>query len=146
MSGRRGSTDEAVTATPGGRAGAGNSGLRIFCNRNFRLLWLGAAASNIGTWIQNVAMGWLVITVTDSPAWLGAVALASSLPFLVVPLFGGVIADRVDRVRLLKIAQTFSMILAFVLAGLTMAGWIQVWQILVLTFLNAFSNSFDQPT
>src|SRR4051812_32011564 len=100
-------------------------GFGIFRNRNFRLLWLGAAASNIGTWIQNVAVGWLVITITDSPAWLGAVALASSLPFLFVPLFGGVIADRVDRVGLLKVTQAFSMLLAFVLAGLTLAGVVE---------------------
>jgi MFS family permease len=121
-------------------------GLDVFRNRNFRLLWFGAVASNVGTWIQQVAQGWLVITLTNSPGWLGAVALATSLPFLVVPLFGGVIADRVDRIKLLKITQTTSMFLAFALAALTLAGVIQVWQIIVIAFLNSTSNSFDQPT
>src|SRR5690349_11697469 len=100
----------------------GGRGLDVFRNRNFRLLWFGAVASNIGTWIQQVAQGWLVVTLTDSPGWLGAVALATSLPFLVVPLFGGVIADRVDRVKLLQVTQTISMVLAFILAALTLAG------------------------
>jgi MFS family permease len=121
-------------------------GLDVFRNRNFRLLWFGAVASNIGTWIQQVAQGWLVVTLTDSPGWLGAVSLATALPFLVVPLFGGVIADRVDRVKLLKITQSCSMFLAFALAALTIANVIEVWQIIVIAFLNSTSNSFDQPT
>ena len=127
--------------TPGTTRGFG-----VFRNRNFRLLWTGAVASNIGTWMQGVAQGWLIITLTNSPGWLGAVALANSIPFLILPLFGGVLADRVDRVRLLKITQSFSMLLAFTLAALTLSGVIQVWQILLLAFLNATSNSFDQPT
>lgn len=125
---------------------ANTRGLDVFRNRNFRLLWFGAVASNVGTWIQQVAQGWLVITLTNSPGWLGAVALATSLPFLVVPLFGGVIADRVDRVKLLQITQTTSMLLAFALAAVTIAGIVQVWQIIVIAFLNSTSNSFDQPT
>ncbi|MGE0058903.1 MAG: MFS transporter [Dehalococcoidia bacterium] len=130
----------------GAREPARTRGLDVFRNRNFRLLWFGAVASNVGTWIQQVAQGWLVITLTNSPGWLGAVALATSLPFLVVPLFGGVIADRVDRVKLLQITQTTSMVLAFTLAALTIVGVVEVWQIIVLAFLNSTSNSFDQPT
>src|SRR5215213_7930404 len=95
-------------------------GFAVFKNRDFRLLWTGAVASNIGSWMGMVAQGWLVITLTGSPAWLGAVALANSLPFLVVPLFGGVIADRVNRISLLKTTQTFSMLMTFMLAGLTL--------------------------
>jgi MFS family permease len=129
------------------RTGSGGGrGLDVFRNRNFRLLWFGAVASNIGTWIQQVAQGWLVVTLTDSPGWLGAVALATSLPFLVVPLFGGVIADRVDRVKLLQITQTISMVLAFMLAALTLAGVVEVWHVILLALLNSISNSFDQPT
>src|SRR5712672_3407560 len=102
-------------------------GFAVFKNRDFRLLWTGAVASNIGSWMGMVAQGWLIITLTDSPAWLGAVALANSLPFLVVPLFGGVIADRVNRISLLKVTQTFSMLMTFTLAGLTLSGMIEVW-------------------
>src|ERR1051325_12150652 len=80
-------------------------GFSVFKNRDFRLLWTGAVATNIGSWMGMVAQGWLIITLTNSPAWLGAVALANSLPFLVVPLFGGVIADRGNRISLLKTTQ-----------------------------------------
>src|SRR3954452_19808877 len=88
-------------------------GFAVFKNRDFRLLWTGAVASNIGSWMSMVAQGWLIITLTDSPAWLGAVALANSLPFLVIPLFGGVVADRINRISLLKATQTFSMLMTF---------------------------------
>src|SRR5215207_2953096 len=106
-------------------------GFAVFKNRDFRLLWTGAVASNIGSWMGMVAQGWLIITLTDSPAWLGAVALANSLPFLVVPLFGGVIADRVNRSALLKVTQTFSMSMTFLLAGLTLGGVIEVWMLIL---------------
>src|SRR5215211_3773656 len=86
-------------------------GFAVFKNRDFRLLWTGAVASSIGSWMGMVAQGWLIITLTDSPAWLGAVALANSLPFLVGPLFGGVSADRVNRISLLKVTQMFSMLM-----------------------------------
>src|SRR5215213_312495 len=106
-------------------------GFAVFKNRDFRLLWTGAVASNIGSWMGMVAQGWLIITLTGSPGWLGAVALANSLPFLVVPLFGGVIADRVNRISLLKTTQTFSMLMTFMLAGLTLGGVIQVWHLIL---------------
>jgi MFS family permease len=121
-------------------------GFAVFKNRDFRLLWTGAVASNIGSWMGMVAQGWLIITLTGSPGWLGAVALANSLPFLVVPLFGGVIADRVNRVALLKVTQTFSMSMTFLLAGLTFAGLIEVWMLILVSFLNAMGQSFEQPT
>src|SRR5581483_3352821 len=92
---------------------------RAFRHRNFTLLWTGLVFSNIGTWMQFVAQGWLVVTLTKSPGWLGVVALAGALPFLVLPLIAGVIADYIDRVKLLKMTQTASMLLAFVLAILT---------------------------
>jgi len=69
-------------------------------NRNFSLLWGDLLLSNTGTWMQTVAQGWLVITLTNSPGWLGAAALARSLPYLVLPPFGGVLADRIDRIHL----------------------------------------------
>lgn len=121
-------------------------GFAVFKNRDFRLLWTGAVASNIGSWMGMVAQGWLIVTLTGSPAWLGAVALANSLPFLVVPLFGGVIADRVNRISLLKATQTFSMLMTFTLAGLTLGGLIQVWHLILVSFLNAIGQSFEQPT
>ncbi len=68
---------------------------RALRNPNFRLFWSGNFLSNIGTWMQNVAQGWLVLLLTNSAFWLGVVSFAGAIPFLVFTLFGGVIADRV---------------------------------------------------
>ena len=115
-------------------------------HRDFALLWSGLLVSNTGTWMQTVAQGWLIITLTNSPGWLGAVSIARALPYLVVPPMGGVLADRIDRIALLKVTQTLSLILAGLLAGLTLAHVITVWELMVLAFLSAAANSVDQPT
>ncbi len=115
-------------------------------HRDFALLWGGLLVSNTGTWMQTVAQGWLVITLTNSPGWLGAVALARSLPYLVVPPMGGVLADRMDRIRLLKVTQTVAMLLAALLAILAATGVVTVWHVIVLAFLTGAANSVDQPT
>ena len=91
---------------------------RALRNPNFRLFWSGNFLSNIGTWMQNVAQGWLVLTLTNSAFWLGVVGFAGSIPFLFFTLFGGVVADRVDKRRLLLVTQTVMMVLAFLLAAL----------------------------
>ena len=90
--------------------------VRALRNPNFRLFWSGNFLSNIGTWMQNVAQGWLVLTLTNSAFWLGVVGFAGSIPFLFFTLFGGVIADRVNKRRLLLVTQTVMMLLAFLLA------------------------------
>lgn len=96
--------------------------------------------------MQTVAQGWLVVTLTNSPAWLGAVALARSLPYLVIPPMGGVLADRLDRIRLLKVTQTLALLLAALLATLTTLHVVTVWHVVLLAFLSAAANSVDQPT
>ena len=89
---------------------------RALRNPNFRLFWSGNFLSNIGTWMQNVAQGWLVLLLTRNSAfWLGVVGFAGSIPFLFFTLFGGVIADRVNKRRLLIMTQTAMMLLAFIL-------------------------------
>src|SRR5512140_1171870 len=105
--------------------------------RNFTLLWSGLIVSNVGTWMQNVAQGWLVLQLTNSPLWLGLLGLSFALPMIVLPLVGGAIVDRVDRIRLLYVTQTGQMLIAFALALLTWMGQIQVWHILVAAFLGA---------
>ena len=87
--------------------------VRALRNPNFRLFWSGNFLSNIGTWMQNVAQGWLVLLLTNSAFWLGVVGFAGSIPFLFFTLFGGVIADRVDKRRLLIVTQSVMMVLAF---------------------------------
>ena len=110
--------------------------IRALRNPNFRLFWAGNFTSNIGTWMQNVAQGWLVLTLTNSAFWLGVVGFAGSIPFLFFTLFGGVIADRVNKRRLLLVTQTIMMLLAFLLAGLTYFHAIGVWGVAAIAFGN----------
>ena len=83
----------------------------------FPALLGGNFTSNIGTWMQNVAQGWLVLTLTNSAFWLGVVGFAGSIPFFFVTLFGGVIADRVNKRRLLQVTQTIMMCWRFCWPG-----------------------------
>src|SRR5512135_3363860 len=86
-------------------------------NKNFTLLWSGLIVSNVGTWMQNVATGWLVLQLTDSPLWLGLLGLSFALPMIILPLVGGAVVDRVHRIRLLYFTQTGAMLVAFALAA-----------------------------
>jgi MFS family permease len=126
--------------------------IRALRNPNFRLFWSGNFLSNIGTWMQNVAQGWLIITLTNSAFWLGVVSFAGAIPFLVFTLFGGVIADRVDKRRLLLMTQTAMMLLAFLLAALAFIKGhdgkpiIAVWEVAVIAFLNGVAQSMNAPS
>jgi predicted MFS family arabinose efflux permease len=115
-------------------------------NPNFRLFWSGNFLSNIGTWMQNVALGWLVLVLTNSAFWLGVVGFAGSIPFLFFTLFGGVIADRVNKRRLLLVTQTIMMILAFLLAWLAWLKIVTVWEVVAISFLNGMALAMNQPS
>ena len=112
---------------------------------NYRLYWVGALASNIGTWMQMVAQGWLVYQLTGSELFLGIVGFASAIPMLFLSLFGGVLADRFERRRLMVGTQICSMILAFSLGALTLLGLVAVWHIVVIALLNGVVNSLNAP-
>jgi MFS family permease len=114
--------------------------------RNFTLLWSGLIASNVGTWMQNVAVGWLMLSLTNSPLWLGLQGLSFAIPMIILPLVGGAVADRVNRVRLLYFTQSGPMIIAFILATLTWTGHIAPWHLLVATFLGGCFLAFDNPS
>jgi MFS family permease len=101
--------------------------------------------SLMGTWMQTTAQGYLIYELTGSPAYLGYVGFAAGIPSWLFTLYGGVIADRMSRRNMLVITQTAMMVLAFVLAGLTLAGVVQAWHILVLAFLLGIANAFDAP-
>jgi MFS family permease len=120
--------------------------IRALRNPNFRLFWAGNFTSNIGTWMQNVAQGWLVLTLTNSAFWLGVVGFAGSIPFLFVTLFGGVVADRVNKRRLLLVTQTIMMLLAFLLAGLTYFHAIGVWGVAAIAFGNGVAMAMNAPS
>src|SRR5262244_2801100 len=98
-------------------------------HRDFRLFWAGNFLSNIGTWMQNVALGWLVLSLTNSAFWLGLVGFASSIPILLFALIGGVIADHVNNRKLLMGTQSVMMISAFTMAALTYTKVIGPWGI-----------------
>ena len=105
---------------------------RALKHRNFQLFFAGQFVSLTGTWMQSVAQSWLVYRLTGSVVLLGLIGFASQIPvFLVAPL-GGAAADRYNRQKILVLTQSFSMLTAFVLAGLTLTGNIEVWHLFVL--------------
>jgi len=114
-------------------------------HRNFSLLWSGLIVSNVGTWMQNVAQNWLVLQLTNSPLWLGMLGLSFAIPMVVLPFVGGVVVDRINRVRLLVVTQTGQMLIAFILAALTWTHLINVWYILAGSFIGGSLLAFDNP-
>ncbi len=119
--------------------------LRSFRHRNYRLFFGGQLVSLVGTWMQSVAQGWLVLTLTNSPLDLGIVAAVQFVPVLLLGLFGGVIADAFPKKPTLVATQAVMMALAFVLAALTLTGVVQVWMIVVLALLLGCANAVDMP-
>src|SRR3954447_16795061 len=105
---------------------------RALRNPNYRLFWFGQVISMVGTWMQRIGQAWLVLKLTDSPLALGIVTACQTLPVLCFALFGGVIADRVPKRRLLVITQMVMLVQASVLAFLTATGWIQLYEMYVL--------------
>jgi MFS family permease len=119
--------------------------LRAFRSRNYRLFVGGQLVSLIGTWMQSVAQSWLIYRLTGSAALLGLIGFAGQIPIFVLAPFGGVIADHTNRHRVLIATQTVMMLLAFVLAALTLEGSVRVWHIFVLASLLGIANAFDIP-
>lgn len=113
--------------------------------RDFRLVWFGAFTSTTGTWMQAVAQGWLVWKMTDSAVMLGIDAFLATGPMLIFSLFGGVIADRLDRRKILIYSQYLQMSLAFTLAALAWSGELAVWHIFLISFLTGSAQSFSGP-
>lgn len=116
-----------------------------FHYRDFRLLWIGACASSIGTWMQTVAQNWLVLELTNSPRLLGLDSFLGQIPIFLFSLIGGALADRMDRRRLLVGSQVVQMSCAFLLAILFAMGLVQVWHILSLSFVVGLAQAFGGP-
>ena len=119
--------------------------LRALKHRNFQLFFSGQLISLIGTWMQSVAQAWLVYKITKSPLQLGAVGFAGQFPVFLAAPIGGIVADRYNRHRVVIGTQIASMVLAAILAVLTLTGLIQVWHIFVLSALLGVVNAFDIP-
>ncbi len=113
--------------------------------RDFRLFWFGQLISLSGTWMQSVAQGWLVYSLTKSPFYLGLVAAAGSLPILLFTLAGGIVADRFRKRNLLLMTQALSIIPALVLGILTDFNLIAVWHVALMATLLGSVNAFDIP-
>lgn len=123
-----------------------NNVFRSLQFRNYRLFFTGQSVSLIGTWMQRIAMPWLVYSLTDSVFLLGVVSFAGQIPtFLLAPI-AGVYTDKFNKYKVLLITQIISLVQALVLAILTLAGVIQVWQIVVLSVILGCVNAFDVPT
>ncbi|HYO77146.1 MAG TPA: MFS transporter [Thermoanaerobaculia bacterium] len=134
--------NDCAPPTPRGRIARTFSALQY---RDFRLLWIGAFLSTTGTWMQTVAQGWVVLNMTDSAFLLGVDGFLATGPMLVFSLFGGVVADRVDRRRIMLLSQYLQMSFAFILAALIFSGNVKVWHIFVLSFLTGSAQSFSGP-
>jgi MFS family permease len=114
-------------------------------HRNFVLLWVGLITSNTGTWMQLVAQSFLIYQLTGSKTMLGLVGLARAIPMLCFPLWGGVLADRVDRIRLLWVTQTAQLATVLGLAVATSTGLVAPWHVIAASFVGAVAGAFDQP-
>jgi MFS family permease len=121
------------------------SAFPAFQSPNFRRYFPGQVISMIGTWIQMVAQGWLVLEITSSAFDVGIVAAASTLPTLFLSLLGGVIVDRYPKRAILLLTQSAAMILAFVLGIFAMTGTVTLWIICVLSFLLGCVNALNVP-
>ena len=118
---------------------------RALKHRNFQLFIVGQLVSLIGTWMQTTAQLWLVYDLTHSAALLGIFGFANQIPMLVLASVGGYVGDRYSRHRGVIATQTVSMLLAFILAGLTLTHHIHEWSLITITFLVGIVNAFDVP-
>jgi len=120
-------------------------GFGALSHRNFRLFFIGQGISLVGTWMQNVGEGWLILTLTNSPFYVGLTSALSSLGVLLFSLYAGVIADRVDKRRVIVFMQIAFMLEAFTVAILVWTGVVAVWQVLVLATILGIASAFDIP-
>lgn len=114
-------------------------------HRNFRLFWFGQTLSLIGTWMQSMAIGWLALELSNSAFVVGVVASAGSLPILLISMHAGVLVDRTDKLRLVKIAQALLGVEAALLWWFTWSGRITVGWLLVFATLNGLISAFEIP-
>jgi predicted MFS family arabinose efflux permease len=118
---------------------------KAFQYRDFRLMWIGACTSSIGTWMQIVAQGWLIYRLSHSAMLLALDQFLGGLPIFLFSLIGGVVADRAERRKILLMSQYVQMSSALLLTVLVAGGWVHVWQILCLSFVSGLAQAFGGP-
>lgn len=114
-------------------------------SRNFRLLWLGSFAVNIGWWMHSVAMGWLIYNLTSSASWLGRIGFAQSLPTLCLGLIGGALIEHADRRRALYGSALVLAVAASVLSALTLSGVVEIWMIILVSLASGTGTALFMP-
>src|SRR5436853_3324347 len=120
--------------------------LAAFTYRDFRVQWIGACTSSVGTWMQIVAQNWLIVSLTNaSPFFLGLDAFLQQLPIILFSLIGGVFADRYDRRRTLIASQFVQMSTSGSLALLMFLDVVQIWHVLALSFVTGCAQAFGGP-
>ncbi len=119
--------------------------VRALRHRNYRLFFSGQTVSLVGTWMTRIATSWLVYRLTGSALLLGLVGFAGQIPSFLLAPFAGVLIDRWDRHRLLVVTQILAMLQSAALAGLTLAGVINIWHVLALSLCQGLINAFDMP-
>src|SRR5215813_5650502 len=115
-------------------------------HRNYRLYWLGQLSSVLAQNMEGIAQSWLVLELTNSPLLLGLTGLAFAIPTIALTLIGGVIADRIDRRRIMILSQLGSASIFFIIATLVILGSIALWHVMTLAFLSGCLKAFDRPS
>jgi len=134
-----------IPETPAADSRGWRKTFRAFSYRDYRLLWSGSFTSSCGTWMQEVAQNWLIFDMTRSAFWLGLDAFLGDAPFILFSLIGGVVADRYDRRKILLCSQIVQLTNAFALGALVWFHQVQIWHILLLSFLTGVAQSFGGP-
>ncbi len=115
-------------------------------HHNYRLFFFGQLVSVIGTWMQTVAIGWIVYQLSNSALTLGVVRFLSAIPITFLTLVGGVVADRMEKRRVVVLTESTAMVLAFLLAALVYFGVVKIWHIALIGLLEGITDAFDIPT
>ena len=118
---------------------------KAFEYRDFRLMWFGACTSSVGTWMQIVAQGWLIYRLSHSAFLLALDQFLAGIPIFLFSLIGGVVADRIERRKILLMSQYVQMASAGILTYLVAADMVHVWQILSLSFVSGLAQAFGGP-
>src|SRR5215471_6087208 len=118
---------------------------KAFQYRDFRLMWVGACTSSVGTWMQIVAQGWLIYRLSHSALLLALDQFLAGIPIFLFSLIGGVVADRTERRKILLVSQYIQMASAGILTVLVATGMVQIWEILCLSFVSGLAQAFGGP-